>query len=204
MARLPDPFTNPEIALGFTSASLIDNEPLIRDELPNGKVLESKVSAQYWGIDISYPDMFPEEFKFLDAFVAEYKRTGGYIEVLLPQYENFRVRGNTATTSIPPGQKGSALTISGVNTLQGVPKPGDLFKLSSHPKVYKITVVVNNGSNWVLGLYPDLFTTTNGSEKPVFNGILFRTKLASGETLNNNQSIDGVYTGVGLKLRESL
>lgn len=202
--RLPDPFTNPEIALGFTSANLVDNDPLLRDELPNGKVLESKVSAQYWGLEISYPDMFPEEFMFLDAFIAEYKRTGGYIEVLLPQYENFRVSGNTLLTSIASGQKGSTIRITGISNLRGEPKPGDLFKLTTHAKVYKITKIVKDASSWTLSLYPDLFVTTNGSDKPIFNGILFRTKLASGETLSNNPTVDGVYTGVGIKLRESL
>ncbi|QYC97265.1 hypothetical protein [Escherichia phage IME178] len=39
--RLPDPYTNPELSgLGFESVNLIDNDPVIRDELPNGKVNE--------------------------------------------------------------------------------------------------------------------------------------------------------------------
>lgn len=202
--RLPDPFTNPDIAQGFTSARLVDNDPVIRDELPNGRVLEVKVSAQYWGIEITYPDLYPEEFMFLDAFMKEYKRTGGYIEVLLPQYENFRVSGSTAAVAIASGQKGSTIVMTNTSALRGVPKPGDLFKLSTGNKVYKITSVASTASTMTLTLYPDLFATTNGSDKPVFNGILFRTKMAAGETIEDNITPDGVYTGVSLKLRESL
>ncbi|QXN67527.1 heat shock protein [Klebsiella phage vB_Kpn_3] len=112
---------------------------MIRDELPNGKVNEVKVSAQYWGINISYPELFPDEYAILDSFILDYKRTGGYIDVLLPQYEAFRVRGDTNYCNIPAGQKGSTVIMNNKGTLPGLPKPGDLFKLSNHPKVYKIT-----------------------------------------------------------------
>lgn len=203
--RLPDPYTNPEYpGLGFESVNVVDNDPMIRDELPNGKVKEVKISAQYWGINISYPELFPDEYAFLDSKILEYKRTGDYLEVLLPQYEAFRVRGNGDAATIPAGQKGSILIINNAGVFTGNPKPGDLFKLSSHPKVYKITSFSKSGTTWTLGLYPDLFLTTTGSEKPVFNGILFRTKLMNadsfGSTLNNN----GTYSGISLSLRESL
>lgn len=202
--RLPDPFTNPDIAQGFTSARLVDNDPVIRDELPNGAVKEVKVSAQYWGIEITYPDLYPEEFMFLDSFIKECKRTGGYIEVLLPQYEPLRVSGNTSLVTIASGQRGSTIVMTNTSGLRGLPKPGDLFKLTTGTKVYKITSVASTASTMTLTLYPDLFLTTNGSDKPIFNGILFRTKMASGETIDDNINPDGVYTGVSLKLRESL
>lgn len=203
--RLPDPYTNPEYpGLGFESVNVVDNDPMIRDELPNGKVKEVKISAQYWGINISYPELFPDEYAFLDSKILEYKRTGDYLEVLLPQYEAFRVRGDTKSVTVPAGQKGSQIILNTNGTLTGLPKAGDLFKLSNHPKVYKITNFTSSGNVWNLSLYPDLFITTTGSEKPVFNGILFRTKLMNadsfGSTLNNN----GTYSGISLSLRESL
>ena len=202
--RLPDPFTNPEIALGFESASLIDNDPVIRDELPNAKVLEVRTSSQYWGIEITYPDMYPEEYFFFDAFISEYKRTGGYIDVLLPQYENLRVKGDPKYTSIPTGQKGSTLQIQGMNSLLGNPKPGDIFKLSTHSKVYKITNVVRQDDTLTLNLYPPLAITTTGNEKPVFNMVLFRTKLLNGDAMKATINSDGMYPGFTLSLRESL
>lgn len=203
--RLPDPYTNPELSgLGFESVNLIDNDPVIRDELPNGKVNEVKVSAQYWGINISYPELFPDEYSVLDAFILEYKRTGGYIDVILPQYEGFRVRGNTSLVSIPAGQKGSNITMDTKGLLTGTPKPGDLFKLSNHPKVYKITSFSKSGNTWSMNLYPDLFITTTGAEKPVFNGILFRTKLMNGDAFGSTLNNNGTYSNISLNLRESL
>ncbi|UCR80912.1 distal tail protein [Escherichia phage Lindwurm] len=203
--RLPDPYTNPELSgLGFESVNLIDNDPVIRDELPNGKVNEVKVSAQYWGINISYPELFPDEYNVLDAFILEYKRTGSYIDVILPQYEAFRVRGNTSLVNIPAGQKGSNITMDTKGLLIGTPKPGDLFKLSNHPKVYKITSFNKSGNTWSINLYPDLFITTTGTEKPVFNGILFRTKLMNGDAFGSTLNNNGTYSGISLNLRESL
>lgn len=203
--RLPDPYTNPELSgLGFESVNLIDNDPVIRDELPNGKVNEVKVSAQYWGINISYPELFPDEYSVLDAFILEYKRTGSYIDVILPQYEAFRVRGNTGLVNIPAGQKGSNITMDTKGLLTGIPKPGDLFKLSNHPKVYKITSFNKSGNTWSINLYPDLFITTTGAEKPVFNGILFRTKLMNGDAFGSTLNNNGTYSGISLNLRESL
>ncbi|AXC41788.1 hypothetical protein RRK77_004450 [Salmonella enterica] len=203
--RLPDPYTNPELSgLGFESVNLVDNDPMIRDELPNGKVREVKVSAQYWGINISYPELFPDEFAKLDSFILDYKRTGSYIDVLLPQYEAFRVRGDTSVVNIPAGQKGSTVIMDTKGTLRGLPKPGDLFKLSNHPKVYKITSINTAGNTWNISVYPDLFITTTGSEKPVFNGILFRTKLMNGDSFGSTLNSNGTYTGISLSLRESL
>ncbi|WWD13559.1 distal tail protein [Escherichia phage vB_Eco_mar004NP2] len=203
--RLPDPYTNPELSgLGFESVNLIDNDPVIRDELPNGKVNEVKVSAQYWGINISYPELFPDEYSVLDAFILEYKSTGGYIDVILPQYEAFRVRGNTSLVNIPAGQKSSNITMDTKGLLTGIPKPGDLFKLSNHPKVYKITSFNKSGNTWSINLYPDLFITTTGAEKPVFNGILFRTKLMNGDAFGSTLNNNGTYSGISLNLRESL
>lgn len=202
--RLPDPFTNPDLCPGFETANLIDNDPMIRDEMPNGKVLEVKTATQYWGINITMPDLLPDEFRFLDAFISDYKRTGGFIEVLLPQYESGRVSGNTDNANIASGQKGSIINITNTTLLVGTPKPGDLFKLSTHPKVYKITTVSATSSTMTLTLYPDLAITTTGAEKPVFNGILFQTKLLNGDAFEQSITKDGMYTGIALNLREAL
>lgn len=148
--------------------------------------------------------MFPDEYSVLDSFILEYKRTGGYIDVILPQYEAFRVRGNTNLVNIPAGQKGSNITMDTKGLLTGTPKPGDLFKLSNHPKVYKITSFNKSGNTWSINLYPDLFITTTGAEKPVFNGILFRTKLMNGDAFGSTLNNNGTYSNISLNLRESL
>lgn len=203
--RLPDPFTHPQYqGLGFESAILIDNDPMIRDELPNGSVLEVKSASQFYSMNITYPDLYPDEFAVLSSFILEYKRTRSFIDVMLPHYEVFRVQGSTAGTTIATGQKGNTLQIGNTGSLRGTPNPGDLIQLTTHPKVYKITSFQNNAGVWTLGLYPDLMITTNGSEKPIFNGILFRTKLMNGDALQEEFTADGVYVGQALNLRESL
>lgn len=202
--RLPDPFTHPHLeGLGFEVATLIDNDPIIRDELPNGTVREVKVAAQYFGINITYPELYPNEYATLDAFLLESKRTRSYIEVLLPQYESFKVKGSMALVNIPSGQRGSILEINNATSLNGAPALGDLFKLSTHPKVYKITSFRKEANKWVLGLYPDLRITTNGQEKPVFTGITFRTKGMNLDTFSASLDANGMYTGLSLNLRES-
>ena len=202
--RLPDPFTHPNLdGLGFSSCTLTDNDPITRDELPNGEVREVKISAQYFSIEIRYPELLPSEYAVLDSFILESKRTRSYIEVLLPYYESFRIRGNVGLTTIPSGQNGSTIQINNTGVLVGEPKLGDLFQLSTHPKVYKITSLTKGASSWTLGLYPDLRITTNGSEKPVFTGIKFRTKALNLDSYSSEETADGVFTGLGLSLRES-
>ncbi|AFQ22291.1 distal tail protein [Pectobacterium phage My1] len=204
--RLPDPFTHPGYeGLGFDSVALIDNDPVLRDELPNGKVSEVKNSAQYWGIDIQYPDMFPDEYAILSSTLLGYKSQRTTLEVVLPQYESFRVRGTTSAVTIASGQKGNKLVMGNVGSLEGEPKVGDLFKFSNHTKVYKITSFTKTSSTqWTLGLYPDIFKTTTGAEKPVFTGIVFTTKLMNGDSFRESLSHDGVYTGLSLQLREHI
>ena len=203
--RLPDPFTHPQYnGLGFERAVLVDNDPMIRDELPNGSVNEVKTATQYWGLNISYPELFPDEYAVLSSAILEYKRTRGYLEVLLPHYEAFRVKGDANNCRIAAGQKASTLVITSTSSLVGEPKPGDFIQFTTHPKVYKITSFANSSGTWTLGLYPDLLITTNGSERPRFNGILFRTKLMNGDSFNEDMTVDGVFDGVSLVLRESL
>ncbi|QFR57728.1 tape measure chaperone [Serratia phage Slocum] len=202
--RLPDPYTHPGAAPGFQTAKLVDNDPVVRDQLPNGKVKEVKMSAQYWSIDITYPELYEAEYRLFSAFIKNCKRKGEFIEVLLPNYESFRVRGDANLVSVQSGLKGSTVILTNTNVLSGAPRVGDIFKLSNHPKVYEIVEFVNAGNRWELGVYPDLFITTNGSEKPVFNGIQFQTKILNADAFGQELNADGVYQGLSLSLREAL
>ncbi len=200
--RLPDPYTHPGLVPGFESVTLIDNDPVTTDRMANNQVFEVRTVSQYWGISIPFPDLFPQEFFLMDAFIGEYKRKGGFIEILLPQYETFGVRGDLANAKIPGNQKGSSITMT-IPSLSGLPKVGGLFKLSSHYKVYKITSVTANGNNLTIGIYPDLATITNGAERPVFNGILFQTKPLQLETWKSTLTSDGMYESFTLNFEES-
>lgn len=202
--RLPDPFTHPGEAPGFLSAPLIDNEPIIQDELPGGTVKQVKSAQQYWSTVITYADLYDMEFRLVSSAVYEAKRKDGLLQIVLPQYTSYRVFGNTANLSIPANQKGSSLTIQGFNSVEGVPYVGDLFKLSTHPKVYKITKVTRAGDSVTLGLYPNLVITTNGTEKPELNGVTFQMALTNRSGLKENINPDGMYTDVTISLRESL
>lgn len=202
--RLPDPFTHPGIAPGFKSAPLVDNEPLIQDELPNGQVLEVKTSAQYWSVDITYPELLEDEFRLIDSTIKRAKNSDGVITLALPQYLNLHVLGNTAATSILAGQTGSKIKIDGIDALQGRPYVGDLFQLKGETKVYKILHVEATATSWTLEIYPNLRRPTKTGDKPEFNEILFSMKLKDRSSFTENVTPDGLYTDMGLSLREVL
>ncbi|AFB84011.1 hypothetical protein VPT02_146 [Vibrio phage VPT02] len=202
--RLPDPFTHPDEAPGFLKAPLVDNEPILQDELPNGKVLQTKTSAQFWSVNITYPELYELEYRLVSSAINEAKRTGDSIELILPQYVNFRILGDLTACSIAAGQKGSTIEITGTNSLQGAPYLGDLFKLSTHPKVYKITGFKKEDNKFILNIYPDLFIETTGNEKPVFNTVPLQVKLMGRESISEDVNADGMYENISYSFRESL
>lgn len=201
--RLPDPFTSAS-APGFSEGRLNDIDPVILDEMSDGSVLRTYGAAQFWTIDLSYPDLFEEEYAIIMTALMEAKRTRDTIDVLLPQHEKFRVSGDTSLCNIAAGQGGSEVVITGFSNLTGKPHTGDLFKLSGYSKVYKITSVLVAGDVLTLTVYPNLAHETDGSEKPIFNGILFEMTLANDKLPEENPSTDGMYRGVEISLREQI
>ena len=202
--RLPDPFTH-EGAPGFASGDLVSNHPTIQDELTDGSVLQVDNGMQYWGINITYPDLFPEEYGLIISAIEEAKRLRAPIDIMLPQYVTFRVNGNTTSIGVPAGQKGSTLTLVGTDSLMGMPNPGDLVQLgnSTSKKVYRITSInLSIANQWTLGVYPDLQITTSGTEYPRFNDILFQTKMLNWNDVTSINP-DGLYTGVSFSFRET-
>ena len=203
--RLPDPFTD-VVAAGFSSAILKEVDPQLQDDMPDGTVLRTNSAAPYWTINLTYPDLFEEEFALLLGTLAESKRLNENIEVLLPQYEKFRVTGDTTLTSISAGSLDSEIVINNYSALQGRPYLNDLFQISGSSKVYKITnVQINTSSNTMtLGLYPRLTRQLIGSEKPIFNTILFSMVLSDASLPVEDPSTDGMYRGVEISLRENI
>lgn len=203
--RLPDPFTD-AAAAGFSTAVLREVDPQLQDDMPNGSVLRTNSAAPYWTLDLSYPDLFYEEFALLYGTLAESKRLNENIEILLPQYEKYRVTGDTTATRIASGFAGSEIVISNYSALTGRPNLNDLFQLTGSTKVYKISKVEidNTQDTLTLGLYPRLSKTTTGTEKPVFNNILFSMVLADATLPAEDPSTDGLYRGVELSLRENV
>jgi hypothetical protein len=200
--RLPDPFVD-SAAPGFNAAKLLDMDPYITDTMPNGTVLRTKVASQYWTLDLDYPDLTESEFRLLQSSIAESKRVKTTLDVLLPQYEQFHVQGDANTTSIADGAAGSEVVITNITALTGQPLVGDLFKLSNHSKVYKITKTIIVAGTWTLSLYPNLAVTTLAA-KPVFNGILFEMTLEKDSLPTEDVSVDGFYRGVSIALREQI
>ncbi|CAL9969180.1 distal tail protein [Vibrio phage D51] len=202
--RLPDPFTS-NVAPGFSSAILGDVDPQIQDPMSDGSVLRVNTASQYWTISLAYPDLTRDEFDFLVGTLAEAKRLREDIQVLLPQYEMFSVSGDTNSTNIAQGQTGTEITIGGTSALTGRPRINSLFKLSGCTKVYKITSFTDLGGSWTLGVYPDLVETTDGTEKPQFNSILFNVVLIEPKLPNEDPSVeDALYRGVTLEFRENV
>ncbi|CAM0006019.1 distal tail protein [Vibrio phage D249] len=203
--RLPDPFTD-AAAAGFSAAVLKEVDPQLQDDMPDGTVLRTNSAAPYWTLNLSYPDLFDEEFALLLGTLAESKRLNENIEVLLPQYEKYRVSGDTALTSIASGAAGSEVVISNYSALTGRPYLNDLFQMTGGTKVYKITKVEidTQANTMTLGLYPRLTQVTVGREKPIFNNILFSMVLSEGTLPMEDPSTDGMYRGVEITLRENV
>ena len=59
--RLPDPFTD-AVAAGFSIAALKEVDPQLQDDMPDGTILRTHSAAPYWTLNLSYPDLFEEEF----------------------------------------------------------------------------------------------------------------------------------------------
>lgn len=199
--RLPDPYTN-SLAPGFNAAKLGDIDPHLVDEMPNGTVLKLKSAAQYWTLDLEYPDLTEEEYQILITALAQAKNIGDTIDVLLPQYEKYRVQGDTNSLVIAPGQSGNWVTIENTSILTGSPYIGDLLQFTNHSKVYKILAITKLATTWNIQLYPNLAKETEAGTKPIFNSILFNTTLVTDNLPTEDPSIDGFYRGVTLALRE--
>lgn len=201
--RLPDPFTNSN-APGFLSVNITDNSTIIQDELPNNEVLQVDTGYQYWGINITYDQLLPEEFEVIRSFCFKAKSTNSPIEVLLPQYENYKF--TLDSYSVKANLSGDQIIITNVNSIKEQPIVGSVIKLSNHPKVYHITDYSYNSTTkeYTIGIYPRLAVTTTGLERAVLSAVLFRTRFKDVNSLNSTLNSDNVYEGFTLQLREAL
>ena len=201
--RLPDPFTNSN-APGFLSVNITDNSTIIQDELPNNQVLQVDTGSHYWGINITYDQLLPEEFEIIRSFCFKAKSTNSTIEVLLPQYENYKFVLDSY--SVKSGLSGDTIVITNVNSIKDQPIVGSVVKLSTHPKVYHITDYSYNPTTkeYTLGIYPRLAITTTGSEQAVLSAVLFTTRFKDVNSLSATLNSDNVYDGFTLQLRESI
>lgn len=201
--RLSDPLTNPS-APGFTKATLINNLPTYQDRLPGGKVYSLQGEAQYWGIILTYEDLIPDEISIIEADLLKGIINGNRFQVILPHLENYRVSGDTNTTTITAGQQGANLVISNYN-LTGIPKRGDIMSLSNHKnKVYKITSVNLTGTTLTLGIFPNLVAVTTGLEKPIFNNVLFTLVIDDPSAIQQTINETGLFDSFSLNLSEDI
>lgn len=200
--RLPDPYTNSG-APGFEKVTLIDNDPVLRDEMPNNVVFEVRNKGQYWSFELKYTELFEDEFRILESALLRYKSKGGFMEVLLPQFEGSRAMGDFVNATVTTGSSNSELILN-IPNLTGLPDLGDLFKISDNYKIYKVTEVERLGESKIkIGIYPELVITPSKSSKPQFHGILFQTKITNIDNWNSTLTQDGIYEAVSLQFRES-
>lgn len=201
--RLPDPFTDSN-APGFLSVSISDNSTIIQDELPNNEVIQVDTGAQFWGIDIAYDRLLPEEYEIIRSFCFKAKATNSTIEVILPQYENYLFTLNTYT--VKSGLSGSSIIIPNVTSISNQPIVGSVVKLSSHPKVYHITGYSYNSvtHDYTLDIYPKLAITTVGTETAILSAVQFTTRFKDVNALTAVLTSDNIYEGFTLQLREAI
>lgn len=201
--RLPDPFTDSN-APGFLSVSISDNSSIIQDELPNNDVIQVDTGNQYWGINITYDSLLPEEYDIIRKFCFKAKATNSVIEVLLPQFENYKFVLDSYT--VKAGSSGNTIVITNVNSIKEQPIIGSVIKLSSHPKVYHITDYSYNSVNkeYTIGIYPNLAITTLGSETAQLSAVLFTTRFKDVNQVTATLNSDNTYEGFTLQLREAI
>lgn len=201
--RLPDPFTD-ILAPGFEAVELTDNATIIQDTFNNNEVLQVDTGGQYWGINITYGSLLPEEFEILRSFLFKAKATNSTIEVLLPQFENYSFSLNSYL--VKAGSSGSSIVIRNVTNIANQPNIGCIVKLSSHPKVYHVTGYSYNSTTdeYTIDIYPRLAITTTGSETVSFSSVLFTTRLVDPNSLTSTLNSDSIYEGFTLRLREAL
>lgn len=204
--RLPDPFTHPNEAPGFLRAPLVDNDPVLQEIFPNGTIIEERTAAQYWSFVLEYPDLLDSEFRLIISAIRKSKDNNTVLTVVLPQYEHNRVSGNVSACTIDSLQAANQVWVRNVSGLTGKPQPGDLFQLDDHPKVYMITDIDDTAENdaWLISIYPNLFKETVGTEKPIFNEVLFHMSLLDPTGIVENYNADGLIEDVSFSLRESL
>ena len=209
MARLPDPYTNPAQAPGFSNVILTSNVPEMRHELNSGKVLSVQVASQFWDIKIQYPDLFPDEFQLIHSFILGTQAAKDNIEVVLPQYTNQISLANPNNMNVLAGYAGTTLDITNWKSVgaSSLPKAGSLIKLRKDKKVYKVTPVAYDdlafNGKVTLKIFPMLATTTIASDKVEFSVVPVSTKLVNSNVVEELNA-DGMYPGFSLNLRESL
>lgn len=201
--RLPDPFTN-ALAPGFESVELTDNATIIQDTFNNNEVLQVDTGGQFWGINITYTQLLPEEFEIIRSFLFKAKSKNSTIEVLLPQFENYQF--SLDSYAVKAGSSGSSIVIKNVNSIVNQPNVGCIVKLSTHPKVYHITGYSYNRATreYTIDVYPRLAVTTTGAETVSFSSVLFTTRLVDPNSLTATLNSDNVYESFTLQLREVL
>ena len=201
--RLPDPFTDIN-APGFLSVNITDNSTIIQDELPNNQVLQVDTGYHYWGINITYDQLLPEEFEIIRSFCYKAKASNSTIEVLLPQFENYKF--TLDSYSVKSGLSGDSIIITNVNSIKNQPLVGSVIKLSTHPKVYHITGYSYNSSTkeYTISIYPKLAITTTGSETAQLSAVLFTTRFKDVNSLVATLNSDNVYDGFTIQLREAI
>lgn len=201
--RLPDPFTDP-LAPGFFGVTITDNSTIIQDELQNNKVIQVDTGGHYWGIEIAYDQLLPEEYEIIRSFIFKAKATNSTIEVLLPQFENSTFTLDSYT--VKSGLSGNSIVITNVTEINNQPVIGSIIKLQNHPKVYHITGYSynSNTNEYTIDIYPKLARTTVSGDIAVINAVLFTTRLQDANQLTSVLTTDNVYDTFSIKLRESI
>jgi len=143
---------------GFASVKFSSNQPTMVSRTNGGRVVTRSQATQYWNIDISYNPLTRAEFEPINSFLMGRQGRLTPFFVILPQYENPQdsdfaayVASNPSGVTVDGAVDSSAtvMTIDGLGSSNGSPKPGDLFTItdslnSNHVKAYMVTRVETN------------------------------------------------------------
>jgi hypothetical protein len=209
LSRLPDPSTDPQ-GPGFLSAYLMDNSPGTIHRLNTGATLGVKYAGNYWTINISWPELFPEEAENLFPFL--YSVSGGFEQfyVQLPQHaypktgawdtstNNFVAKGN-----ISIGPTADTIIIPQWSTRGGDLSPLDTIKFDNSNKVYMVRSRKVESDVATIRLNCDILEPQlipSAGLQP--NDILFKVRMTG--TIAPVLTARGLYESIQVTLEENI
>lgn len=222
MAQLPDPTTTVP-GLGFNSFILGSENKTMVSDLNSGNTVSVQIAGHRWKATVGFPE---HRFDSKPGFVTRsfIRNLRGKLKTFEIAYPNKQTAtgislADTSAASITANQKGGTLTIANWNTVlvtignsvldsslisSGYITAGDIFSLSSSPKVYEVISASYNSTSGVLDLeiFPNLVETTSGVDTIQFNNVLYSMKLME-DSYSENLTVEGRYSAMTLSMKES-
>ena len=174
---------------GFTTINYRNNVTNRTTESVNGRTQRSTTGGQYWSFSLESPPLERTAFMAIYSFIV--KQNGTFEEFTISPPVVGSTSG-TATGDLTTNSMSTAQKQIGSSTLRfgnradsspvtGTLKAGDLFKLSSHDKVYMITadVTFDGSTAPEVSIYPPLVQAVDNAQDVTYNSVPVKVHFQS-------------------------